>query len=120
MFEVSVSTSFVAEHSVTISGVKEDSHSHDWKVVATVSGETLDEDGLVVDFLALQNYLEQVVDNLRNTNLNCNPVLEDKNPTTEHVARYIATELANKVKSPAHLLSITLTEAPNCTATYRL
>jgi|TARA_B100000315_G_C14438741_1_gene523707 6-pyruvoyltetrahydropterin/6-carboxytetrahydropterin synthase len=120
MFEVSVSASFVAEHSVTISGVKENAHSHNWNVVATVSGEKLDEDGLVVDFLALQNDLEQVVAALRETNLNCNPVLDDKNPTTEHVAMYIATELTNKVKSPARLLSIKLTEAPNCTATYRL
>ncbi len=119
MFEVSVSTTFDADHAVTISGIEETSHTHNWRVVAVVSGEQLDEDGLLIDFLQLQSDLEQVVSTIRNTNLNTNPSLQGNNPSTEYVAMHIATELAKKVKSPARLTSITLTEAPNCIATYR-
>ena len=120
MFEVSVSSSFPAQHAVTIAGVDEIPHSHDWKVLAVVSGESLDNDELLVDFLQLHAALEEVLATIRETDLNSNPVLQGKNPSTEYVAMYIATELTKKVKSPSRLASITLTEAPNCTATYRL
>ena len=120
MFEVSVSTSFPAEHAVMIAGIDETPHSHVWNVVAVVTGEKLDNDALLVDFLQLQSDLNEVVAPLRETNLNTNEVLQHKNPSTEIVAMYIATELKKRVKSPASLASITLTEAPNCIATYRL
>jgi 6-pyruvoyl-tetrahydropterin synthase len=120
MFEVSVSTSFPAVHAVTISGVEETPHSHDWKVLAVVSCDALDSDNLLIDFLQLESDLENVVARLRDTDLNANPVLQGNNPSTEFVAMYIATELAKKVNSPACLDSIALTEAPNCIATYRL
>ena len=120
MFEVSVSTSFPAKHAVTISGIEEAPHYHDWKVLAVVSGDSLDSDKLLIDFLQLESDLEKIIAPLRDSDLNTNPVLQGNNPSTEFVAMYIANELVKKVKSPAHLDSITLTEAPNCTATYRL
>ena len=119
MFEFSVSSSFHAQHAISILGVDEKTHNHNWKVTASVSGENLDRDGLLVDFIQLQSDLEDVIKTIRDTNLNTNPVLHGSNPTTEYVAKYIATELAKRVKSPARLSSITLTEAPNCIAIYR-
>jgi 6-pyruvoyltetrahydropterin/6-carboxytetrahydropterin synthase len=119
MFEVSVSTSFHAKHAVSISGVDEEPHYHDWKVTAVVSGEQLDNDGLLVDFIQLQSDLAQVINTIRDTNLNTNSALKGNNPSTEYVAMYIAIELGKKVKSPARVACITLTEAPNCIATYR-
>ncbi len=119
MFEVSVSTTFDAQHAVTISGIDETPHTHNWHVVAVVSGEQLDVDGLLIDFLQLQSDLEVAISTIRDTNLNTNPALQSNNPSTEFIAMYIATELAKRVKSPARVTSITLTEAPNCIATYR-
>ena len=57
MFEVSVEAAFKATHAVTVAGVDEIPHEHDWKAVVLVNGEKLDNDGLVVDFLALENRL---------------------------------------------------------------
>lgn len=120
MFEVSVAGSFIAIHAVTISGVDETPHEHDWQVTAVVGNETLDDDGLVVDFLQLEASLQAVLATLAGTDLNTNGVLNGMNPSTEIVAKYIATELIKRVPSPARVLSIMLTEAPNCIATYRL
>jgi 6-pyruvoyltetrahydropterin/6-carboxytetrahydropterin synthase len=120
MFDVSVSDSFIAQHAVTICGVEETPHEHDWQVNAIVSRNTLNEDGLVIDFLQLQKDLNDVLSILDGTNLNTNSVLGGKNPSTEIVAMYIAGELAKRVPSPARLTCIELTEAPNCIATYRL
>ena len=119
MFEVSVATSFHAVHAVTISGVEETPHEHDWNVVVSIQGDKLDDDGLLVDFIALQRELEQVVSPFRNVNLNQCSVLDGQNPTAERVAWYIATQLQNKIQAPANIYSVIVTEAPNCIATYR-
>ena len=119
MFEVSVATSFQATHAVTITGVEETPHEHDWKVVASVKGDNLDEDGLLVDFLELQRRLDEIVAPLLHADLNQCPEMDGKNPTTEHVAWYIAKQLQDNVKAPAILSSVRVTESPNCIATYR-
>jgi len=119
MFEISVETSFRAVHAVTVGGVEETPHEHDWKVVASVQGDKLDDDGLLVDFLDLQLELEKAVSPFHNVDLNQCPVLDGQNPTAEQVARYIATQLKDKVRAPATLSSVRVTEAPHCIATYR-
>ena len=117
MFEVSVETSFVATHAVTISGIEEEPHSHDWKVVLTVQGDSLDSEGLLVDFLDLEKQLEDAIGPLHETNLNTCAVLNNQNPTTERVAWYIASCI--QVVPPARVSAVTVTEAPNCKATYK-
>ena len=116
MFEVSVETSFTATHAVTICGVEEEQHSHDWKVVLTVQGETLNEDGLLVDFIDLEQQLANTIDPLHNTNLNTCPEMNSQNPSTERVALYIM-DCVN-VPPPNKIVSVTVTEAPHCKATY--
>ena len=119
MFEISVETSFVAVHAVTIDGVEEAPHEHNWKVVASVRGDKLDNDGLLVDFLELQRGLEQVVSPFRNVNLNQCAQLNGNNPTAEQVAWYIATQLQDQVQAPSTISAVRVTEAPDCIATYR-
>ncbi|MDP7005733.1 MAG: 6-carboxytetrahydropterin synthase [Phycisphaerales bacterium] len=119
MFDVSVSSSFDATHAVTIAGVEEPQHNHKWKVVIVISGNTLDCDEVLVDFIELQKQLETIISPLRDSNLNTCHVLNGKNPTAEIVAKYIATELRDRIESPLLLSSVTITEAPNCTATFK-
>ena len=117
MFEVSVETSFVATHAVTMNGIDEDPHSHDWKVVLTVQGDSLDNDGLLVDFLDLEKQLEEAVAPLNDVNLNSCAVLNKQNPSTERIACYIASCI--NVSPPAQITSVTVTEAPHCKATFK-
>ena len=90
MFEVSVEKSFTAMHAVTICGVEEEPHIHDWKVVVKVQGEELDSDGLLVDFLDLEKQLSEAINPLHNSNLNTCPEIKNQNPSTERVAKHIA------------------------------
>lgn len=117
MFEVSVEALFTATHAVTICGVEEEQHSHDWVVVLTISGNELDHDGLLVDFLDIKQQLTNAVTPLQNANLNISPEMNDENPTAERVAWYIASCI--NVTPPALISSVTVTEAPHCKATYR-
>ena len=116
MFEVSVEGHFRAEHAVTVSGVDETPHFHDWKAVVLVSGPTLDEDGLLLDFLKLEADLDKAIAPLRDADLNTCQVLQGKNPSAEHVAIYIADCIKNTILPPNKLDSITITEAPHCKA----
>jgi 6-pyruvoyl-tetrahydropterin synthase len=81
-----------------------------------VQGDTLDKDGLLVDFLDLEQQLAKAIDPLNNSNLNTCPEMKNQNPSTEHVALYI-TECVN-VQPPNKIVSVTVTEAPHCKATY--
>jgi 6-pyruvoyltetrahydropterin/6-carboxytetrahydropterin synthase len=117
MFEVSVETSFTATHAVTIYGVEEEQHSHNWVVVLAIQGRHLDDDGLLVDFLDIEQQLANAVVPLHNANLNTSQEMKDENPTAERVAWYIASCI--NVTPPALILSVTVTEAPHCKATYR-
>ena len=119
MFEVSVATSFHAVHAVTVSGVEETPHEHDWRVVAIVQGSQLNDDGLLVDFLDLKRGLEEIIAPLQRANLNQCAELDGQNPTAERVAWYIANQLQSKVQEPATISAVSVTEAPNCIATYR-
>ncbi len=116
MYEIAVNCTFNATHAVTVGGVGEELHDHDWYVVATVAGESLDEEGLLIDFLELQRLLNAAVAPLRNANLA--EALSGENPSAERVARFIGARLDASLPSAA-VSSICVTEAPGCIATWR-
>ena len=118
MFSVCVSTSFQATHAVTIQGVDETPHSHDWKVEAILCGDSLDDDNVLIDFLEVEKKLDTIVSPFRDSDLNNNPMLEGANPSTEYVAMYIGEQLKQQIHNPIRVQSVTVTEAANCKATY--
>ena len=118
MFEVSVEQSFRAQHAVTVNGIDEEPHDHNWKVEIFVSGPSLDDDGLLLDFLALERDLTLAVSPLKDVDLNTCELLKGKNPSAEHVAMYFAACLEGTILPPNKLESITVTEAPHCKAIY--
>lgn len=118
MYKVSVEQSFRAKHAVTVKGVDEKPHFHDWKVVVLVSGPSLDEDGLLVDFLQLEASLARAVNPLQDADLNACDAMQGKNPSAEHVAIYIADCLKDAITSPNKVETITVTEAPHCKAIF--
>jgi 6-pyruvoyltetrahydropterin/6-carboxytetrahydropterin synthase len=118
MFNVQVTSSFRATHAVTIQGIDETPHEHDWKVEVVISGNELDSDGLLVDFIDIEKKLGEVIAPFENADLNCVDVLDGVNPSTEHVARYIGNEMSNRMDQTCRLESVTVTEAPNCKASY--
>ncbi len=119
MFEVSVEAGFKATHAVMVAGVDENPHEHEWKVVVLVNGDSLDDDGLVIDFLALEKSLDGIIEPLRDADLNKADVLEGKNPSAEFVALYIGKEIEKTLPQANNLISVTVTEAPHCKAIYK-
>lgn len=125
MFEIAVQAEFAAAHALSIGGVREPVHGHNWHVTVTLAGPNLDDDGLLCDFHTVEASLRDLTAKFHNRNLNDIPPFSGEvNPSAENVARYLAEELSAGLDpdlSPhATIHSVRVTEAPGCAATYRI
>ena len=118
MFQLRIEAVFSAAHAIAIRGARETLHGHDWRITAIVQAPRLDADGLVCDFHLVERDLRDIAARFHNRNLNDVAPFTDLNPTAEHVAMHLATELARTLPSGVSLYSLTVTEAPGCAATY--
>jgi len=117
MFELLIEREFCAAHAIRIGGVMEPLHGHNWRVQIVITGESLDEDGLLCDFHALERAIDAVLDRWNNRNLN---ELESFNPTAERLARTIGERLLPHLPGlaavPLRLARVQISEAPGCHA----
>jgi 6-pyruvoyltetrahydropterin/6-carboxytetrahydropterin synthase len=137
MYEIAVHAEFCAAHALTISGVREPTHGHNFRVTARIEGLTLDADGLLCDFHTVAATLNEIIEPFNNQNLNeippfgptaattrSAPVGPLLSPSAELIARYIADELSQRLDAAlnpnAQVASVSVTEAPGCVATYRV
>ncbi len=123
MFEISVITEFSAAHAISIAGRTEPLHGHNWRVTAAIVADSLDADGLVCDFHAVERSLRDILGPFNNANLNETPPFDQVNPTAEQIALHIGERLsellAGALPAGARVGSVEVTEAPGCAAIYR-
>ncbi len=119
MYEVTVELVFREAHAITLTGQREQTHEHDWRVRVVVGGQEVNHDGVLCDFHWLQRQLDVILAPLENQDLNAVAPFDRVNPTAEHVARHIAEAIGAVLPAGLALHSATVTEAPGCTATYR-
>jgi 6-pyruvoyltetrahydropterin/6-carboxytetrahydropterin synthase len=119
MYELTVERTFSAAHAIMMGGQRESVHGHDWRVTVNVAGESLDDDGLLCDFHALEAAVDAAIAPFNNRHLNEMPPFDRVNPTAEHVAKHIATAILPTLPPGVSLCSVSVTEAPGCIATYR-
>jgi 6-pyruvoyltetrahydropterin/6-carboxytetrahydropterin synthase len=119
MFELAVQREFCAAHAIRIHGRQEPVHGHNWRITLRVCGRELDSDGLLCDFHVLERAVDEVIGPLHNSDLNTAPAFERVNPTAENVARHIGELVQTVLPRKVRLVSVSVSEAPGCTATYR-
>ena len=123
MFDLTIEASISAAHAIVIGGQREPVHGHDWHITATISGPTLDTEGLLCDFHAAERALREVTSPFHNRNFNETSPFDRLNPTAENIARYFAEQLGGRLRPilppGAVLTALRITEAPGCAATYR-
>ena len=116
MFGVTVRDHMMVAHSLRgdVFGPAQRLHGATFVVDATLRGDALDEDGILVDIGRAAAVLKEVVGALSYRNLDDEPVFAGTNTTTEVLARHVADRLAERVEAgdlgPAeHLTGITVT-----------
>jgi len=119
--EISIERVFSAGHAIALyDGSVEPVHGHDWTLTVTVAADELDRIGLVMDFHALEETVNGIIAPWQNRHLNdCPPFSEGVNPTAERVAEHVAEQVQPTLPENARLVSVSITEAPGCVATWR-
>jgi len=119
MFELKVVTRFAAAHQLKMVGEKcENLHGHNWKIEVQVTGETLNDAGVLLDFGEIKACLAEVMHTLDHKFLN---ELEcfSGNPSSERIARYVASALEKKITDPSIRISrVTAWESEDAAASY--
>ncbi|RLC32892.1 MAG: 6-carboxytetrahydropterin synthase QueD [Deltaproteobacteria bacterium] len=120
MFELMVTTNFAAAHQLRMVGNKcENLHGHNWKVEVYVSGDKLDNTGLLIDFGELKRHLGTIIENLDHRFLNEMDFFKNENPSSERIAVFIANKLAELIEgTPAKVSRVRVWESDNACVTY--
>jgi 6-pyruvoyl-tetrahydropterin synthase len=128
VFSVTVRDHMMVAHSLRgeVFGPAQGLHGATYVVDATVRGESLDADGVVVDIGLLSEALAGVVGGLGYRNLDDDPSLAGGNTTTERLAQVVADRLVERLTGggrgpdaggPASIV-VTLRESHVAWATY--
>ena len=123
MFEVSVEQQFAAGHALrNYKGACENVHGHNFKVQVTIEGPSLDDTGMLVDFLDVKASLQQVIDQLDHKFLNDVPPFDVLNPSAENIAEYFHKQMSQDLTTnpvPARIREVRVWETDIQSATYR-
>jgi 6-pyruvoyltetrahydropterin/6-carboxytetrahydropterin synthase len=121
MYEVKLKSDFAAAHNLReVGGKCEFLHGHNFIVEVTVESETLDPQGMVVDFRLLKTKLNQILEVLDHRYLNELPRFSQRNPSAENLAVFICDELAAQIdQGPVRVRQVSIWESENSQATYR-
>ncbi|MCD4721212.1 MAG: 6-carboxytetrahydropterin synthase QueD [Desulfobacula sp.] len=124
MFELKVKTRFAGAHQLTMVGRKcENLHGHNWHVEVCVTGEKLNSAGVLADFGDIKKAVRKVVEGeLDHKFLNELEVFEEIQPTSEHIAVYIAQRvqslLDQDLKEGVKVSKVMAWESDDACATY--
>jgi 6-pyruvoyltetrahydropterin/6-carboxytetrahydropterin synthase len=120
MFDIFIDTHFAGAHHLRdYPGDCEKPHGHNWKVKVTARAKQLDQCGMGIDFKVLKKIVKEVIDKLDHNDLNTLPYFQDKNPSSEHIARFIFDEVSALLIDDNHsLYSVSVLETDTQGLTY--
>ena len=120
MYEVTIRKSFSAAHLLReIGGKCETLHGHNFSVEISVAGESLNDEGLLIDFRLLKRWTDEVLEGLDHKYLNELECFKGINPSSERIARFLferIDEKAGPAKVP--LTRVTVWESENARVSY--
>ena len=98
MYELKITSQFAAAHQLrALVGGCENLHGHNWKVEVTVVGDTLGDDGLLMDFRVIKDHTKEILDDLDHKFLNEIGAFKSMEPSSENIARHIFETLRDRL-----------------------
>ncbi len=118
MYQLTVKSHFSAAHRlVNYPGVCERIHGHNYKIWVTVSSETTDEHGMVVDLMQVKKHLDECTSRFDHRTLNEVEPFDKMNPTSEQLARYICEFMQERLSVTVEKVDVS--EIDDFVVTYR-
>jgi 6-pyruvoyltetrahydropterin/6-carboxytetrahydropterin synthase len=120
-YTLAVKRDFVARHFLFGGdwGAENELHSHHYQVEVQLEGKVLDEHGYLVDIVAVEAHLEELVAYYRDQNLNDLPEFVGLNPSIEHFARLLGQALLSRIREPLSAVTVKIWENDIAWAAYR-
>ncbi|MDO8734792.1 MAG: 6-carboxytetrahydropterin synthase QueD [Elusimicrobiota bacterium] len=119
MYSITVESDFAAAHNLrNYKGKCEKLHGHNYKVHLTVSGETLDKSGMLIDFTDLKIILKEVLSRFDHGYLNDISPFDKINPTAENIAKHIHHKVKFQIPNSKSQIKVTVWETEKNCATY--
>lgn len=99
MYTLRVSQDFIAQHYLTVPdcGPENEWHSHHFEVEVLLKGDTLNENGYLIDIVEVEEALTNLSERYRNATLNDLPEFEGLNPSIEHFSRIICQSIEDEI-----------------------
>lgn len=121
MYEVKIKADFSAAHNLReVGGKCESLHGHNFLVEVKVESESLDENGMVIDFRLLKRKTKEVLESLDHRYLNELPPFASANPSSENLAAYIFREISREIDQGSRRVTrVSVWESETSRATYR-
>jgi 6-pyruvoyltetrahydropterin/6-carboxytetrahydropterin synthase len=122
MYEVTIKKSFSAAHLLKeIGGKCEELHGHNFLVEVSVASESLNSEGLLIDFRVVKRWTDEVLEQLDHKYLNEIEYFKNINPSSEQLARFLYDRISEKSRQVnVTLLRVTVWESDNSRVTYSL
>lgn len=119
MFEIVVERTIAAAHFLRdFSGPCERLHGHNYRIEVFLRGERLNAAGMLEDFSDIKRALNAILERFDHYTLNDLPEFADLSPSTENLARVIATEMALHPFERGRVHRVRVWETPIQSATY--
>ena len=120
MYELKIISHFAAAHQLRDFGGKcENLHGHNWKVEVYVSGQKLEDNGLLIDFKIIKDKTKEILERLDHKFINEIEYFKKTNPSSENIARYIFDSLAHDINNGNISVNrVTAWESETASATY--
>lgn len=121
-YRVAVRQKFIAQHYLIGGdwGPENELHSHPYMLEVELEGQKLDQHGYLVDIVAIEAGMADVVEYYADKTLNDLPEFDSLNPSIEHFARIINESLQVQLSDAGvSALTINLWEHDEAWASYR-
>jgi 6-pyruvoyltetrahydropterin/6-carboxytetrahydropterin synthase len=122
MYTLAVQRRFEATHHLIGGdwGAENFPHSHPYRLEVRLEGPSLNEHGYLVDIVAVEGYLDDLMSKFAGSDLNVQPEFAGLNPSLEHFARILCQALATRLTgSGPQAISVQLWESETAWASYR-
>jgi 6-pyruvoyltetrahydropterin/6-carboxytetrahydropterin synthase len=120
-FTLTVEVEFAAAHQLrNYEGNCARMHGHNWKVIVEMTGQQLDDVGMLIDFKTMKHAARETARQLDHYYLNDIAPFDRINPTAENIAVWFFDELSEALNRPnARISAITVWENDRSSVTYR-
>ena len=120
MYELKIISQFAAAHRLrNFKGGCERLHGHNWKIEVYVTGNKLEDNGLLIDFRDIKEATGKVIDKLDHRFLNELEPFKTINPSSENIARHIFNSLSSEFNNKeVRIAKVTVWESDSACAGY--